>query len=75
MGVNNFPDCNSPFFGGLSVFPECSECSDGEDYTVDIWLVLASYIRPEDVCTFALICRNAWTVTCTAAFWTRLYKR
>uniref|UniRef100_A0A8C8HBX8 Transmembrane protein 183A n=1 Tax=Oncorhynchus tshawytscha TaxID=74940 RepID=A0A8C8HBX8_ONCTS len=54
---------------------ECSECSDGEDYTVDIWLVLASYIRPEDVCTFALICRNAWTVTCTAAFWTRLYKR
>ncbi|XP_024234740.1 transmembrane protein 183A [Oncorhynchus tshawytscha] len=54
---------------------ECSECSDGEDYTVDIWLVLASYIRPEDVCTFALICRNAWTVTCTAAFWTRLYRR
>ncbi|CAB1314930.1 unnamed protein product [Coregonus sp. 'balchen'] len=54
---------------------ECSECSDGKDYTVDIWLVLASYIRPEDVCTFALICRNAWTVICTAAFWTRLYRR
>ncbi|XP_010893882.1 transmembrane protein 183A [Esox lucius] len=54
---------------------ESSECSDGEDYPVDVWLVLASYIRPEDVCTFALICRNAWTVTCTAAFWTRLYRR
>lgn len=54
---------------------ESSESSDGEDYPVDIWLVLSSYIRPEDVCRFALICRNAWTVTCTAAFWTRLYRR
>ncbi|XP_037535572.1 transmembrane protein 183A [Nematolebias whitei] len=54
---------------------ESSECSDGEDYPVDIWLLLSSYIRPEDVCRFALICRNAWTVTCTAAFWTRLYRR
>ncbi|XP_038154075.1 transmembrane protein 183A [Cyprinodon tularosa] len=52
-----------------------SESSDGEDYPVDIWLVLSSYIRPEDVCRFALICRSAWTVTCTAAFWTRLYRR
>ncbi|KAM7005373.1 transmembrane protein 183A [Tautogolabrus adspersus] len=54
---------------------ESSESSDGQDYPVDIWLVLSSYIRPEDVCIFALICRNAWTVTCTAAFWTRLYRR
>lgn len=42
---------------------------------MDIWLVLAAYIRPEDVCRFALVCRSAWTVTCTAAFWTRLYRR
>ncbi|KAM3878329.1 transmembrane protein 183A [Diretmus argenteus] len=54
---------------------ESSESSDGGEYPVDIWLVLSSYIRPEDVCRFALICRNAWTVTCTAAFWTRLYRR
>ncbi|TDH14156.1 hypothetical protein EPR50_G00041550 [Perca flavescens] len=54
---------------------ESSESGDGGEYPVDIWLMLASYIRPEDVCRFALICRNAWTVTCTAAFWTRLYKR
>ncbi|KAM6980028.1 transmembrane protein 183A [Aplochiton taeniatus] len=52
-----------------------SESSSGLEYPVDIWLVLSSYIRPEDVCRFALICRNAWTVTCTAAFWFRLYKR
>ncbi|XP_053171400.1 transmembrane protein 183A [Scomber japonicus] len=49
--------------------------SDGAEYPVDIWLVLSSYIRPEDVCRFALICRSAWTVTCTAVFWTRLYRR
>ncbi|XP_056590817.1 transmembrane protein 183A [Triplophysa dalaica] len=54
---------------------ENSESTDGEEYPVDIWLVLAAYIRPEDVCRFALICKNAWTTTCTAAFWTRLYKR
>ncbi|KAM3621307.1 uncharacterized protein V6R79_009305 [Siganus canaliculatus] len=54
---------------------ESGDGADGKDYPMDIWLVLASYIRPEDVCRFALICRNAWTVTCTAAFWTRLYKR
>ncbi|XP_077150979.1 transmembrane protein 183A isoform X1 [Ranitomeya variabilis] len=49
--------------------------STGGDYPIDIWLVLASYIRPEDVMTFALICKKAWTVTCTAVFWMRLYKR
>lgn len=52
-----------------------SESSDGREYPVDVWLVLSSYIRPEDVCRFALICRNAWIATCTAVFWTRLYRR
>nr|DBA34043.1 TPA: hypothetical protein GDO54_001648 [Pyxicephalus adspersus] len=47
----------------------------GGDYPIDIWLILANYIRPEDVVTFALICKKAWTVTCTAVFWMRLYKR
>lgn len=54
---------------------ENSDFSDGLVYPMDIWLVLSAYIRPEDVCTFALICKNAWTVTCTAVFWTRLYRR
>ncbi|XP_006888038.1 PREDICTED: transmembrane protein 183A [Elephantulus edwardii] len=47
----------------------------GEEYPMDIWLLLASYIRPEDIVNFSLICKNAWTVTYTAAFWTRLYRR
>ncbi|XP_049589838.1 transmembrane protein 183A [Syngnathus scovelli] len=54
---------------------ESRESSDGQDYPVDIWLMLSSYIRPEDVCRFSLICRNAWMVTCTTVFWTRLYRR
>ncbi|XP_075469456.1 transmembrane protein 183A isoform X1 [Ascaphus truei] len=49
--------------------------SNGNEYHIDIWLVLASYIQPEDIAKFALICKNAWTVTCTAVFWMRLYKR
>ncbi|XP_059925543.1 transmembrane protein 183A isoform X1 [Gadus macrocephalus] len=52
-----------------------SESYDGGEYPVDIWLMLSAYIRPEDVCRFSLICKNAWIVTCTAAFWTRLYRR
>lgn len=54
---------------------ESSESSDGNEYPLDVWLMLSSYIRPEDLCRFALICRSAWTATCTAAFWTRLYRR
>ncbi|XP_061487784.1 transmembrane protein 183A isoform X3 [Rhineura floridana] len=47
----------------------------GKEYPIDIWLLLASYIRPEDTVNFSLICKRAWIVTCTAAFWTRLYRR
>ncbi|MGH0187409.1 UNVERIFIED_CONTAM: hypothetical protein FKN15_025055 [Acipenser sinensis] len=52
-----------------------ADSEGGAEYPVDIWLLLASYIRPEDICKFALICKNAWAVSCTAAFWSRLYKR
>ncbi|XP_050841020.1 transmembrane protein 183A isoform X6 [Serinus canaria] len=52
-----------------------AEGGGGEEYPIDIWLLLASYIRPEDIVRFSLICKKAWTVTCTAAFWTRLYRR
>lgn len=54
---------------------EDAEGGGGEEYPIDIWLLLASYIRPEDIVRFSLICKKAWTVTCTAAFWTRLYRR
>uniref|UniRef100_A0A2K5JL00 F-box domain-containing protein n=1 Tax=Colobus angolensis palliatus TaxID=336983 RepID=A0A2K5JL00_COLAP len=51
------------------------DAAGGEEYPMDIWLLLASYIRLEDIVKFSLICKNAWTVICTAAFWIRLYRR
>ncbi|XP_054032211.1 transmembrane protein 183A [Dryobates pubescens] len=54
---------------------ESPDGGGGEEYPIDVWLLLASYIRPEDIVRFSLICKKAWTVTCTAAFWTRLYRR
>ncbi|XP_031522671.1 LOW QUALITY PROTEIN: transmembrane protein 183A-like [Papio anubis] len=51
------------------------ERAGGEEYPMDISLLLASYIRLEDLVKFSLICKNAWTVICTAAFWIRLYRR
>uniref|UniRef100_A0A2K6Q2C5 Transmembrane protein 183A n=1 Tax=Rhinopithecus roxellana TaxID=61622 RepID=A0A2K6Q2C5_RHIRO len=51
------------------------EGAGGEEYPMDIWLLLASYIRLEDIVKFSLICKNAWTVICTAAFWIRLCRR
>lgn len=61
----------------IVLFPvsEDLDGAGGEEYPMDIWLLLASYIRPEDIVNFSLICKKAWTVTCTAAFWTRLYRR
>ncbi|KAJ7331848.1 hypothetical protein JRQ81_014028 [Phrynocephalus forsythii] len=54
---------------------ENSDGIAGKEYPIDIWLMLASYIRPEDTVNFSLICKRAWIVTCTAVFWSRLYKR
>ncbi|KAG8131925.1 hypothetical protein E2320_009816 [Naja naja] len=54
---------------------ESSENVVGKEYPIDIWLMLASYIRPEDTVSFSLICKRTWAVTCTAVFWTRLYRR
>lgn len=72
---DNSPVANVECFDVVVVMTESSESSDGNEYPLDVWLVLSSYIRPEDVCRFALICRSAWIATCTAAFWTRLYRR
>ncbi|XP_078450267.1 transmembrane protein 183A isoform X1 [Lampetra planeri] len=47
----------------------------GQEFPMDLWLLLAAYIRPEDVGRFALISKRAWFVTCTTVFWARLYRR
>lgn len=44
-------------------------------YPLQIWLLLADYMRPEDIKTFSLICKDTWSVVNTPFFWIRLYKR
>lgn len=41
----------------------------------EIWILISSKIRPEDVSTFAAICRATHDVTRRAYFWTQLYRR
>ena len=42
---------------------------------IDFWHVLATYIPPQEIGLFALICRDAHSVTWTQAFWRHLYLR
>ena len=42
-------------------------------YPVDFWFLVSRYIRPEQVKTFSLICRDACHVTLTIGFWLRIY--
>ncbi|CAG9823769.1 unnamed protein product [Phaedon cochleariae] len=51
------------------------KCGIGNDYPIDIWFIISSYIRPEDVGKFAGICRASFEVVCTAKFWYCLYRR
>jgi len=52
---------------------DSSEC--GFTYPLDVWCLLAQYIRPEHVQSFALICKGARDATNTRTFWLRIYNR
>ena len=47
----------------------------GVVYPVDVWFLIGSYVSPEDVCTFACICRYTHVVAHSARFWLGLYHR
>ena len=47
----------------------------GIEYPLDIWFLISEHIRPEDVSTFARICKSALHVVSTAKFWFHLYRR
>lgn len=49
--------------------------SESKDYPIDIWFLIADYIRPEDVGRFACICKTSLEVVSTAKFWFRLYRK
>ncbi|XP_055853438.1 transmembrane protein 183 isoform X2 [Episyrphus balteatus] len=41
----------------------------------DVWFNIADHLNPEDVGTFALICRQSANVVACAIFWKKLYRR
>lgn len=47
----------------------------GIDYPIDIWFLISEFLHPEDVGTFAGICKTTLAVVSTAEFWSNLYKR
>ena len=44
-------------------------------YPLDLWFILANYIKPEQIQTFACICRGSYQALSTVSFWSRLYER
>lgn len=42
---------------------------------IDIWFMIAKYLRPEDTLNFAQICRKTHFVTNSEAFWKSLFNR
>ncbi|KAL3841763.1 hypothetical protein ACJMK2_019865 [Sinanodonta woodiana] len=49
--------------------------SAGVVYPVDIWFLLARYIYPEDIQSFACLCKGAYSVVRCVQFWKQLYLR
>ncbi|KAL5278996.1 TMEM183A family protein [Megaselia abdita] len=45
------------------------------DIDMTVWFLVGDYIRPEDVKSFALICKNTENVVSHASFWKSLYRR
>lgn len=54
---------------------ECESSQGGVDYPIDVWFLISEYLKPEDVGTFAAICRSSCAVVNSAKFWFSLYKR
>lgn len=55
-------------------FPVDAFVSDS-NFSVDTWFHISKFINPEDVGSFALICRSTAYITSTSEFWQNLYNR
>ena len=52
-------------------------CSGAEQFFVypfDFWEILGSYVRPEEVATFARLCHATYAVVNRPSFWLALYR-
>jgi hypothetical protein len=47
----------------------------GIQYPIDIWYLIGRFVKPEDVKTFAAICKGSYFVSRTYSFWITMYKR
>jgi len=54
---------------------DSKKCSTGIRYPPDIWFLIAKYIPPECLCTFSLICKDAYKVCLSVHFWKDLLKQ
>lgn len=54
---------------------DTTQLDTGIEYPLDIWYILSTYIRPEDVGRFAAICKASNEVVHSATFWFATYKR
>jgi len=43
-------------------------------YHMDFWHLLSNYIKPEQVRSFALLCKQSYAVVCSQTFWRTLYQ-
>jgi len=53
--------------------PEQSPSSVYNFYPLDFWYLVSKHIEPEQVITFALICKTSYSIIQTQMFWKRLY--
>lgn len=51
------------------------EVQPGNCYPLDLWCILANYIKPEQIQTFTCICRGSYVAVSSVSFWARLYQR
>ena len=47
----------------------------GREYPYDIWFRIGTYIAPEDIGRFALICRTTNQVVNSTAFWISIFNK
>jgi len=59
----------------ISKSDAADSATNGVVYPVDVWFLIGRFVRPEDVSSFALICRGSHEVSHSAQFWQKLYTR
>lgn len=72
-------DCNKKVTNNTINYNIKSPVSKNDEnystYPIDLFFLIAKYIRPEDIGRFALVSKGAYFVTHSAGFWKLLYKR